>query len=128
MVREGIRALLLGNDTPFFLYRSRIAELAARHAIPVMYPLRLYVVDGGLMSYGADATESIRQQDNYVGRILRGEKAADLPVPLRKRSERVSAEVRRSSMGFPKNPSGCTNGPIVDCGHEPRERKLFARP
>jgi putative ABC transport system substrate-binding protein len=100
LVREGARALLLGDDAFFALHRSQIAELAVRHAIPVMYPLRPYVVDGGLMSYGADVTESIRQQGNYVGRILRGEKAADLPVQLPTRFELIVNLKTAKAMGL----------------------------
>jgi putative tryptophan/tyrosine transport system substrate-binding protein len=80
IVQEGVRALLLGNDTFFFLHRSKLAELAVRHAIPAIYPLREYAIVGGLISYGADMNDSTRQMGVYVGRVLRGEKPADLPV------------------------------------------------
>jgi putative tryptophan/tyrosine transport system substrate-binding protein len=61
--------------------RRLIIELAARHRVPVVYPERIYAVDGGLMSYGiADPVEPFRQAASYVDRILRGEKPADLPV------------------------------------------------
>jgi putative tryptophan/tyrosine transport system substrate-binding protein len=75
-------ALLLGNDAFFFTRRNQLAILAARHGIPTMLPLRSYVTAGGLMSYGTDVNDSSRQQGNYVGRILKGEKPADLPVQL----------------------------------------------
>jgi putative ABC transport system substrate-binding protein len=61
--------------------RRLIAELAARHRMPVVYPERIFVADGGLMSYGiADHVEPFRQAASYVDRILRGEKPADLPI------------------------------------------------
>jgi putative ABC transport system substrate-binding protein len=61
--------------------RGLIIALAARHQVPVVFPERIYAVDGGLMSYGiADLVEPFRQAATYIDRILRGEKAAELPV------------------------------------------------
>jgi putative tryptophan/tyrosine transport system substrate-binding protein len=57
-----------------------IAELAGRHRLPAVYPYRLYIVSGGLISYGPDPIDLYRRAASYVDRILRGEKPADLPV------------------------------------------------
>jgi putative tryptophan/tyrosine transport system substrate-binding protein len=73
-------ALLLANDTFLSTRRELFIALAARHAIPVIYPNRETVVAGGLMSYDASAEDSFRQVGTYVGRILKGEKPADMPV------------------------------------------------
>jgi putative tryptophan/tyrosine transport system substrate-binding protein len=89
LVQKQARALLLGNDAFFFTRRNQLAVLAARHGIPTILPLRGYVTAGGLMSYGSDVNDSSRQQGNYVGRILKGEKPADLPVTLPTRFELV---------------------------------------
>jgi ABC-type uncharacterized transport system substrate-binding protein len=61
-------------------HRDLIIALAARHRLPAVYPFRFYVTAGGLISYGADSIDSHRRAAGYVDRILKGEKAADLPV------------------------------------------------
>jgi putative ABC transport system substrate-binding protein len=80
LTQQRVGALLLANDTYLSGRRELFIALAARHAIPVMYPGREAVAAGGLMSYDASATDSFRQVGTYVGRILKGEKPADLPV------------------------------------------------
>jgi ABC-type uncharacterized transport system substrate-binding protein len=61
-------------------HRDLIITLAARHKLPAVYPRRLFVDDGGLISYGADRIDLFRRAAGYVGRILKGEKPGDLPV------------------------------------------------
>ena len=66
----------------FFFYNriEQLIALAARHVVPVMYPYREFVVAGGLISYGISLSELYRQVGLYAGRILKGEKSANLPV------------------------------------------------
>jgi putative ABC transport system substrate-binding protein len=62
------------------LHRKAIIEIAARHRLPAVYPYRVMAAEGGLIAYGVDMTELYRQAAGYVDRILKGEKAGDLPV------------------------------------------------
>jgi ABC-type uncharacterized transport system substrate-binding protein len=80
LVRERASALLVGRDTFFNSQTILFVVLTARHAIPTIYPFRSYVDAGGLMSYGASLLNAYRQTGVYVGRVLKGEKPADLPI------------------------------------------------
>jgi ABC-type uncharacterized transport system substrate-binding protein len=79
-VRERPDALFVGHDTFLTSRRVQLVHLATRHAVPATYALRDFAEVGGLMSYGVNITDSSRQFGRYVGRVLKGEKPADLPV------------------------------------------------
>jgi len=80
MVQQRLDALVVPPDQFFISRRVQFATLAVRHAVPVIYPVRDFVEVGGLMSYGSNIADQHRQVGLYVGRILKGEKPADLPV------------------------------------------------
>jgi ABC-type uncharacterized transport system substrate-binding protein len=80
LVQEQAGALLVGADTFFTSQPALFVVFTARHAIPAIYPWRSHVDAGGLMSYGASLLDAYRQTGVYAGRILKGEKPADLPI------------------------------------------------
>jgi putative tryptophan/tyrosine transport system substrate-binding protein len=80
LVQQRVGALLVTSDPLFESQRFRLVDLAARNAIPTMYPWRDFVDAGGLLSYGNSLIDAARHVGLYAGRILKGDKPGDLPV------------------------------------------------
>jgi putative ABC transport system substrate-binding protein len=79
--QQRVDAVMVGATSPFFNRRKeQLTALAARHALPTMFPYREFALAGGLMSYGSNFGYIYHQIGVYTGRILKGEKPADLPV------------------------------------------------
>jgi len=77
---QGAGGLVIANDGLFNSKAERLAALSTRHALPTIFQFRAFAAAGGLMSYGGDLVDLYRLSGTYTGRILRGEKPADLPV------------------------------------------------
>jgi len=80
LLQLGAGGLVVGNDTFFSTRSEQLAALALRHAVPTIFQYRQFVEAGGLMSYGGNLPDNYRLTGVYTGRILKGEKPADLPV------------------------------------------------
>ena len=80
--QQQVRALIVSSDPFFFSERVKLVVLMARDAVPTIFADREQAEAGGLMSYGASRSDAYRQAGNYVGRIVKGEKPAELPVTL----------------------------------------------
>jgi putative tryptophan/tyrosine transport system substrate-binding protein len=78
--REPNGSLMVLPDLSAFNYRDAVIGLAARHRLPAVYPFRVFVASGGLLSYGTDTPDIYRRAASYVDRVLKGERPADLPV------------------------------------------------
>ena len=79
-VGSGNGGVIATASASITLHREKIIALAARNKLPAVYNNRVFVVDGGLISYGVDLADQFRRAATYVDRILKGEKPADLPV------------------------------------------------
>jgi putative ABC transport system substrate-binding protein len=79
-VEQHVNAVVVGADSVFLSRRDQLVGLAARYALPAIYYVREFAVAGGLISYGASITDAYRLAGRYAGRILNGEKPADMPI------------------------------------------------
>jgi putative ABC transport system substrate-binding protein len=104
-VQRGASALHVSAGAFLTSHRERIVPLAAHYALPASYNLREFVVDGGLMSYGTSITDAFHQAGIYAGRILKGEKPADLPVMQSTKFEFVINLTTAKALGIDVPPS-----------------------
>ena len=100
LVEQRIGAVSVMADPFFFLHCDQIVALAARHALPAVYSFRECATAGGLMSYGASIAEAVYQTGIYTGRILQGEKPANLPVQQSTKVELIINLKTANSLGI----------------------------
>jgi putative ABC transport system substrate-binding protein len=100
MTRDRAQAVLVLADPMTFVHRRRLADLAAKHRLPLMGSLREYADAGGLLAYWADGDELLRRAADYVDKILRGAKPADLPIEQPTRYELVVNRKTAGTLGL----------------------------
>ena len=105
IAQRRLPALLVAGAPFFDTRRGNLIALTAQHKLPTIYQFREYAVDGGLMSYGVSITDAYRQVGAYVGRILKGEKPADIPVELPTKFDLVVNLVTAKVLGLDIPPS-----------------------
>jgi putative ABC transport system substrate-binding protein len=104
-VRSGHGGLIVTSGAIGNVHRARIIALAAQYKLPAVYPTRIFVSDGGLISYGPNTVDQFRQAASYVDRILKGEKPADLPVQAPTKYELVINLKTAKALGLTVPPS-----------------------
>jgi putative ABC transport system substrate-binding protein len=105
--------LVVPDSALAVLNRELIVKLAARYKLPAVYADRVFVTDGGLVSYGPVLTDSYRRVAGYVDRILRGEKASDLPVQAPAKYETVLNLKTAKALGLTVPPALLTRADEV---------------
>jgi putative tryptophan/tyrosine transport system substrate-binding protein len=97
--------LIVTGSALGIVHRELIAQVAARHKLPAVFPGRFYVTSGGLISYGPDLIDQFRRAAGYVHRILKGERPADLPVQAPTKYELVINLKTAKALGLEVPPS-----------------------
>jgi putative ABC transport system substrate-binding protein len=103
--RSSNGGLIVTSSALAFVHRELIIALAARHKLPAVYNNRFFVTGGGLISYGPDRIDQVRQAASYIDRILHGEKPADLPVQAPTKYELVINLKTAKSLGLDVPPT-----------------------
>src|SRR5262249_31649324 len=106
-------AVCVPGSPPAAVHRKLIARLAASHRLPAIYNSRYFVADGGLISYGPDVIDQFRRAAQYVDRILKGEKPADLPVQAPTKYELVINLKAAKALGLTIPPTVLTRADEV---------------
>jgi putative ABC transport system substrate-binding protein len=100
LVRDRIDGLIIANETFFFSEIGRLASLASKHGVPAIGPLRAFADAGGLISYGAHIPDVTRQAGVYTGRVLKGNRPAELPIMQPSRFELVINAKSAKALGL----------------------------